>query len=181
MNKEKKYNKLKLKLSKWILFRQLKNSDRYPKTCSLEKASTVGVTFVATSPKQLDEVKNIVKELNSKGLKTITLGYIPEKKPNEYYLSEKTFNMFYDKELDMLFRPKNSAAIEFQETEFDILIDLGSNSYYPMLMLLTKSKAHFKVGKFNKNSLFDLMIDVKGSNDLKYYFDQVVHYLSKFN
>ena len=78
-------------------------------------------------------------------------------------------------------QPKNSAAIEFQNTEFDILIDLGSNLYYPMQVLLNKSKAHFKVGKFYKNSPFDLMIDVKGSNDLKYYFDQVVHYLSKFN
>ncbi len=181
MTKDKNYNKLTLKLSSWLLSRQLKNTTRIPKTCSLEKASTIGITFVATSPKQLDEVKTIIKELNSKGLKTIALGYIPEKKPNEYYLSEKAFNLFYNKELDWLFRPKNNAAIEFQNKEFDILIDLGSNSYYPMYMLMAKSKARFKVGKFDENSSFDLMIDVKDSNDLKYYFDQVVHYLSKFN
>ena len=99
MVKEKKYSRLKLKLSNWFLSKGLKNNERYPKTCSLEKASTIGVTFVAVSPKQLDEIKKILKELTSKGLKTVALGYIPEKKPNEYYLSEKAFNFFTTKNL----------------------------------------------------------------------------------
>ena len=181
MAKEKKYNSLKLKLSNWFVAKNLNNDEHNVKTCSLEKASLVGITFAATTPKDIDIIKKINSELTLKGIKTSVLGYIPEKKPNDFYLSEKTFNFFYDKELDWLLRPNSESALEFQSTEFDILIDFGSISYYPMQILLSKSKARFKVGQFLENSPFDLMIDHKDSHNLKYYFDQVVHYLSKFN
>ena len=177
----KKYNGLKLKLSKLFLTKSLKNNQRISKVCSLKNASSIGITFAATSASHLNEVNKFIKELNQMGIKTSTLGYIPEKKPTDFFLSEKTINFFYDKELDWLYRSKNVAAIEFQETEFDILIDIGSNTYYPMHLILNESKALFKVGKFCENSPFDLMIDVKKSTDLQFYFDQTIHYLLKFN
>ena len=178
---QKKYNGLKLKLSRLFLSKSLKNSQRISKVCSLQKATNIGITFAATSSSHLIEINKFIKELNSMGIKTSALGYIPEKKPTDFYLSEKTINFFYDKELDWLYRSKNIASIEFQDTEFDILIDIDSNAYYPMNLLLNKSKAQFKVGKFCKNSPFDLMIDIKKSTDLQFYFDQVIHYLLKFN
>lgn len=178
---DKKYNGLKLKLSKWVLNRNLKKDQRISKLCSLKNATNIGITFVAKSSSQFAEINKFIKELNSRGIKTSALGYIPEKKPKDFFLSEKTINFFYDKELDWLYRLKNVSAIEFQETKFDILIDIDSNAYYPMHMLLNKSRALFKVGKFNEKSPFDLMIDVKKSSDLKFYFDQVIHYLLKFN
>lgn len=181
MANEKRYNRLKLKLSKLFLSKSLKNSQRITKVCSLQKASTIGITFAATSSTHLTKINKFIKELNSMGIKTSALGYIPEKKPTDFFLSEKTINFFYDKELDWLYRTKNLAALEFQETEFDILIDINSNAYYPMQLLLNKSKAQFKVGKFCENSPFDLMIDVKKSTDLQFYFDQTIHYLLKFN
>lgn len=181
MAKEKKYNRIKLKLSRWILANRLKNAEYYPKTCSLEKATSIGITFVASSPKDLEEIKKILKELTLKGIKTFALGYIPEKKPSDFYLSEKAFNFFYDKELDWLLNPNSPAALEFQESKFDILIDFGSISFYPMEILINKSKAQFKVGQYIENGPFDLMITLTESNNLRYYFDQVAHYLSKFN
>ena len=181
MIKEKKYNNFKLKLSKWLLRKDLVKSDRNFKMCSLDKASTVGITFTASSPKDLEEIRKFLKELAAKGLKTFALGYIPEKKPSDFYLSEKAFNFFYDKELDWLLRPNSQTALEFQSSEFDILIDFGTISFYPMQLLIYKSKAKFKVGQFIENSPFDFMIELKDSNNFRYYFDQVVHYLSKFN
>lgn len=182
MQKEKKYNGIKLKLSKWMLERHLKTITRHPIACSVENAKTVGVTFAATSRDHLEKIKKLLKELASMGVQTYTLGYIPEKKPDDYYLSEKAFNFFYDKELDWLLRPtKNEAAIEFENTEFDIIIDFGSVDYQPMNALLQKSKAKFKVGQYNENGHFDLMIDIKDKKDYRYYFEQVIHYLSKFN
>ena len=46
MVREKKYNRIKLKLSSWFLSKGLRNIERNPKTCSLEKASTVGVSMI---------------------------------------------------------------------------------------------------------------------------------------
>jgi hypothetical protein len=181
MAKEKKYNGFKLKISKWLLGKNLSTMVRFPKSCSLEKASTVGVTFAATSPEHLENIKKLLKELANMGVQTYTLGYIPEKKPSDFYLSEKAFNFFFDKELDWLLRPKNQAAMEFEATEFDILIDFGGISFFPMHALISKSKARFKVGLFTEDGPFDLMINIKDKKDYKYYFDQVIHYLSKFN
>jgi len=181
MAKEKKYNRFKLNLSKWILAKGSNKIVHNPIACSLEKAKTVGITFIATSPKDLEEIKKFLKELSTKEIKTFALGYIPEKKPHDFYLSEKAFNFFYDKELDWLLQPKSSAALEFQKAEFDILIDFSTISYYPMEILLHNSKARFKVGQFIENSPFDLMINLKDSDNFRYYFEQVVHYLSKFN
>ena len=181
MDVNNRYNGLKLKLSRWILSRYLKSTQRIIQICSLQKASTIGLTFVATSPEHLTDINKFIKELSSNGTKVLALGYIPEKKPNDFFLSDKIINFFYDKGLDWVYRSKNEAAIEFQNTEFDILIDVGGNEYYPMQLLLNKSKARFKVGKICDNSPFDLMIDVNKSSDLKYYFDQTIHYLLKFN
>lgn len=182
MQKVKKYNGLKLKLSNWGLNKHLKTVKRSTFACSIENAKTVGVTFAATSREHLNNIKKLLKELASMGVQTYTLGYIPEKKPDDFYLSEKAFNFFYDKELDWLLRPtKNEAAIEFENTDFDILIDFGSVSYQPMNVLIQKSKAKFKVGIYEDDGQFDLMINVKDKQDYKYYFEQVIHYLSKFN
>ncbi len=181
MAKEKKYNRLKLKLSNWALSKGLKNEVRNTKVCSLKNAKTVGVTFAATSPKILEDVKKLLKDLASKGIQTFVLAYIPEKKPSDFFLSEKAFNFFYDKELDWLLRPSSQAALEFQNFEFDILIDFGSVSFYPMKYLLSKSKAKFKIGYFINDSPFDLMMDINPDSDSRYYFDQVLHYLDKFN
>ena len=177
----KRYNSLKLKLSRWVLANNLKKAQRVIQICSLQNASTIGVTFVAKSPTHLKDVNKFIKELNTRGIKISALGYIPEKKPNDFFLSDKTINFFYDKELDWLYRSKNEEAIRFQNTEFDILIDIDGYEYFPMQLLLNSSKARFKVGRFCENSPFDLMIDVKKSSDIKFYFEQITHYLLKFN
>lgn len=181
MAKTKTYNKLKLKISKWVVAKALSKIKPNTKACSLEQASSIGVTFAATSQKDLEVIKKLLKELSAKGIKTFALGYIPEKKPSDFYLSEKAFNFFYDKELDWLLRPNSASALEFQSTKFDVLIDFGSISFYPMQVLIIQSNAQFKVGQYMDNSPFDLMINLKNQNDFRYYFDQVVHYLSKFN
>lgn len=181
MQKVKKYNGLKLKLSKLVLEKHLKSVVHEPKTCSIENAKSVGITFAVTSRDQLDKIKKLLKELASMDIQTYALGYIPEKKPDDFYLSQKSFNFFYDKELDFLLRPKNESAIEFEHTPFDILIDFGSVDYYPMNVVIRKSKAKFKIGFYEEDGFFDLMINIKNKQDYKYFFEQVIHYLAKFN
>ncbi|MFA6402532.1 MAG: hypothetical protein WCX31_13070 [Salinivirgaceae bacterium] len=175
---QKKYNPIKLKLSKLFGGSGAENFKRKVKACSIEKAATVGVSFVVTSPNELEEIKKILKQLHSLGIKTFALGYIPEKKPHDFYLSEKSCNFFCDKELDWFLRPNNVAAAEFQNSTFDILIDLGSYSYYPMQHLLNNSKATFKVGWYTDNGPFDLMMNIDPKKGLDFYFTQVLHYLS---
>ena len=174
---DKKYNSLKLKLSRLFAYKKAIKAARVAETCSLDKAQTVGVTFAVRKPADLEQIRKVLKALAALKIKTFALGYIPEKKPGDFYLSEKSFNFFSDKDLDFLLQPKAEDALAFQDSVFDILIDLGTEQYYPMELLLNKSKAKFKVGWYCDNSPFDLMINTPKEQGLEYYFSQVLHYL----
>ncbi len=183
MSVNKKYNPIKLALSQLFLRHFKNDSDRKVMITPLKKAKSIGVTFVVANSKELDEIKKVIKQISNLGLEIIALGYIPDKKPSDFFLSEKAFNFFHDKELDWLLRPKSSSSIEFQNTNFDILIDLGTFDYYPMNYLLYKSKAKFKVGWFidEPNVPFDFMMNMPRNGGHEYYMTQVLHYLDILN
>lgn len=178
MASEKKYNALKLRLSSLLLARNLKQEGRNVKVCNIQQAKTVGVTFVVNNKEHVKEVKGFLKELMDRGLKTFALGYIPVKKPDEYYLSQKAFNFFSDKDLDWLLRPVNGPANEFIKAPFDILIDIDSDEFFPMHYVIEKSKAGFKVGRFGQQQTFDFMMNINKSEGIKEYYTQLIHYLT---
>lgn len=181
MEQKKKYNALKLAMSKWLKKPEKNQSKRVVEVCSLNNAKTVGVTFVVWNQNEMELIKKFLKQLTNMGINTFALGYIPEKKPNDFYLSEKSCNFFYDKELDWFLRPNSTSAVEFREKKFDILIDIGGFSFYPLQHLLFAAKASFKVGRFVENSPFDFMLNIEPNKGNDYYFSQVIHYLSQLN
>ncbi len=179
MIKEKIYNSFKLKLSNWELKRSLKKENRIVKVCSLSQAKTIGISFIVNKQDDLEKIRRILKTLADKGIQTYALGYIPVKKPNDFYLSQKSFIFFSDADLDFLLRPKNNSVIEFINTKFDILIDFSSEGYFPMNYMLRKSKAGFKVGWYGEVQPFDLMLNIDKKADVEYYFEQALYYLEK--
>lgn len=179
MVKQKKYNSLKHKLGKWKLNRLLKNNSREAVVCPLSQAKTIGISFTVNNQDELEKIRKILKRLAERNIQTYALGYIPVKKPNDYYLSQKSFNFFSDADLDFFLIPKSESVNEFINTKFDILIDFGSEEYFPMNYMINVSKAAFKVGWFGSNKPFDLMLNIDKKAGVEYYFDQVVHYLEK--
>lgn len=180
MVKPVKYNSLKLKIGNWVLKRNQKKANRQIKVCSLVNAQTVGVSFIVRGQSDLDEIRKILKELASRNIKTYAIGYIPVKKPDDFYLSQKGFNFFSNADLDYRLIPKSESVLEFINTEFDILIDFGVEKFFPMEYILSMSKAGFKVGRFGKNKPFDLMLDMDPKTTRWNYFEQALVYLEKF-
>lgn len=179
MVKPKKYNSLKLKIGNWILTRSQKKVNRKVKVCSLSNVKTVGVSFVANNQSDLEVIRKILKDLASRNIQTYAIGYIPVKKPDDFYLSQKGFNFFSDADLDYRLIPKSDAVLEFINTEFDVLIDFGSDGFFPMNYMLSMSKASFKVGWFGEKKPFDMMIDIDHKSGKEYYFEQALVYLDK--
>ncbi len=174
----KKYNPIKLKVAQWSLRRSVKKgTNRKVKVCSLDSAQTVGILFAIDDRKTLDKVRSMLKKLQQNNIQTYALGYIPVSKPDDFYLSQKGFNFFSDNDLSFFLAPNNEAAIEFMSAEFDILIDLYSEPYFPTNYIIQKSNAKFKVGCTCESKPFDLMIDVQNNTNADYYFEQVLHYL----
>ncbi len=179
MAEQKKYNSFKLMLGKRALRSKLSKRQPMVKSCSLKDAKTVGISFIAKQPAQIDGIKQFVRSLSENGIQTYVLGYIPVKKPDDFYLSQKGFNFFSDQELDFFLRPKSAQTDEFMNMKFDILIDLGSEQYFPMLYLLSLSQAKFKVGWATEPSPFDLTLSIDKSASQEYYFEQLTHYLTQ--
>lgn len=180
MVKPVKYNSLKLKIGNWVLNRNLKRINRIIKVCSLSKAETVGITFVVNNQSDLEDIRKILKDLSSKHLKTYAIGYIPVKKPDDYYLSEKGFNFFSNADLDYRLIPKSDSVLEFIKTNFDVLIDFGTEEYFPMSYVINMSKAGLKVGRYGEKNPFDVMIDLNSESSKNYYYEQALIYLEKF-
>ena len=182
MASPKRYNSLKLKLGRFFLERKLRRTKRNVQVCPIHQAKTVGITFVVNSPNDLENIRKYLKKLNDHGITTYSMGYIPVKKPHDFYLSQDNFNFFSDKELDWQLRPKSTDAIDFVNHKFDILIDMGTINYFPMYYLVSSSQAKFKVGLFDEHQpVFDFMINIDKKAGYDYYFDQVLHYLAKIN
>lgn len=179
MSKPVKYNSLKLKVGNWVLNRQLKRVNRVVKVCPLSKAETVGVTFVVNKQSDLEDVRKILKDLASRNIKTYAIGYIPVKKPDDYYLSAKGFNFFSNADIDFKLIPKSVSVQEFINTSFDILLDLGTADYFPMNYVINMSKAGLKVGKYGDNNPFDIMMDISEKSPKNYYYEQALIYLEK--
>lgn len=177
---EKKYNPIKFKAGKIRLKRMMKKLPvRNVKVCSLENVKTAGILFAINDQNNLEKIRKILKKMQKREIKTYALGYIPVKKPDDFYLSQKGFNFFSDNDLNFFLMPKSETTQEFVNTEFDILIDIFSEQYLPNSFIINLSKAHFKIGGICESKPFDLMIDVDKQTEVEYYFDQVLYYLEK--
>lgn len=136
--------------------------------------------FAISSDADMANANYVFSKLNEMNLNVTTLGYVVNKGDLAKYQQQSYFNLLTDKDLNFLYRPKTEFAIEFEKQRFDIVIDINSVDYYPMQVVLQKLQAGFLVGRFSENYPFDLMMSID-NNDVKYYLEQVMFYLQKFN
>lgn len=177
---EKKYNPIKLKIGQIKLNRIIKKAPvRNVKICPLGNIKTAGILFAINDQNSLEQIRRMLKKLQKREIKTYALGYIPVKKPDDFYLSQKGFNFFSDNDLNFFLMPKSETVQEFINAEFDVLIDIFSEQYLPNSFIINLAKTRFKVGGICERKPFDLMIDVDKQTEPEYYFDQVLYYLEK--
>lgn len=177
---QKRYNPIRLKLSQLIVGEH-DSSNREVVPCPLEKAGKVGVLFAVASDADLDEANYVANQLKDVKASLTALGYVPNRKELQNYQRRSYFNLFTDADLDFLYRPKSGLVADFEATAFDILIDLNSADYYPTRLMLHRTAAKFRIGRFAERQPFDLMLSIDDTKDAKYYFEQIQFYLKKFN
>ena len=88
------------------------------------------------------------------------------------YLSEKDFSWSG--------RLQKGAALDFVKNRFDILLDISTETTYPVHYVQLSSVASYKVGRYIETDLrYDLLIDTKEDNSIAYLITQINVYLSK--
>lgn len=148
---------------------------------SFAKAKTVGIVFNATNKEEFELVKQYVRYLKDADKKVKALGFFnTDKVPNLTY-TKLEWDFFSIKDLSWNYIPNKKIIENFINEEYDILIDLNLHHDFPLYYIASLSKAHFKIGKFNTNADYDLMIEMPKDKGLKYYLRNVDQYLQLLN
>ncbi|MCH7658583.1 MAG: hypothetical protein IIB05_09740 [Bacteroidetes bacterium] len=176
--------KLQLAFGDFVLKRKLKHFRRIIKVHNFKTAKRIGIIFNATKQEDYRQVSGFIKDILEIGIgmEVKVLGFVNNKDvPNEYLL-KKNFSYFLKRSLNWYRKPVNSEVERFLTEKFDILIDFSLNNDYLFNYIMALSPSRFKVGKFREpNNYYDFMISINKDKDLKYFIEQVRHYLEMIN
>jgi hypothetical protein len=149
------------------------------RSIALEQAKTIGILFDGTIENDRNAVLQFCEELKNSGKSVTILAFINQKlEPGTEYL----FSYFDKKSLDWTRRPQPETVSDFENQEFDILLNLSPKVSEPLDYIAARSKARFRVGPFSGNILsYDLMIDCEWEKGVSHFLKQVLIYLGKLN
>jgi len=173
---------MKQKIGNYILNRKLNRLKRKREICNLDLAKSVGIIFNATNQKSYERASRFANFLMTKDIHILALGYVENKEMLKFYADKRGFKFFSRKNINWWGKPKNPSIDYFIEREFDILIDLSLESFFPIEYIVALSLAKLKVGRhLTEPNYFDIMIDISKERTLDNLINQVELYLSIMN
>jgi len=173
---------MKDKLGNLILRQKLKKVKRKRAICNLDMAKTVGIIFNATNQQSYDRASKFAHFLMTKDIHVLAIGYVENKEMLKFYSEKHGFKFFSRKNINWWGKPKNPSIDYFIEREFDILIDLSLDSFFPIDYIVALSVGKLKVGRYiDGPNHFDFMLDISKKKTLDNLINQVELYLSILN
>ena len=170
------------KTGSFVLKRKVKGLSRERQFINLSDAVKVGILFQQTDNQSFESVRLFIRSLESEGKSIYALGYVDSGKIPDFYLLRKGYNFFCREDLNWYYRPDGPAVNDFLIKEFDLVINLCIDSFFPVEYIYALSKAKFRAGRFIGGSEYsDLSIDIKESRDMNYFIGQIIHYLRMIN
>ena len=178
----KKIGVIQESLGKFLLSLRTSRNDRTPKVYTFENAKTIGIIYNAVDKDTHQRVANFAEFISKthSGIKVAMLGFLtlpelekclPTTVPTDYFSSD---------DFTWTGRLQRGKALDFSKKRFDILLDLTTETTYPILYVQLLSKASYKVGRYIENDLrYDLLIDTKNENTIAYLITQINVYLTK--
>ena len=164
------------KIANRILSSRLRLVVRDKKVFNLDLAKTAGVLWEIDQKDSFERVEN---ELRNANIKTSGLCYFPIRKA----VIPEEINGFSKKQtLCWIEIPKDQVSEGFIHQKFDILIDLTSQKYFPMVYLTAMSEAAFKIGYAgNQVNYFDWNIEFEEQPETSKLAEQILYYLKRIN
>lgn len=167
----------------WVLKRRLSKIDRDKSVQNFETASSAVIVFDTMIPDCFPPIKNFVKFLKKKEIRTYVLGYVSEKEIPQEMMLWPEIEFLTRKEVTWYGGPKGEIAEKYFSKKPDMLFLLSFQENLTIEYLTRLSEAKFKIGCFteNENDL-DLMINpVNKECEAGYFLDQVKHYIKMLN
>lgn len=158
---------------------------RRVKVTNFAEATSVGIIYKEKNESFYVLVKQYVKYLKEEhGIRDIlALAYVEDRNVPFWQVHKLEFDYFCKTDLDWRRKPVSLEVDNFVAKSFDILIDLSLEDHAPLMHILAKSKAKFKVGAYHdaKAELFDMMVDLGPNNTFDQYIHKLNHFLTILN
>lgn len=167
-------------IKRFYLRRSIKSSLRTKKVHNLSTARSVGLLFRFDELSDYEEIQAIVKKLQERHLDVKVLGFVNIKRVTSHFLPVLSFDFFYSNKLSPLGYKSSQKVKDFVEKPFDICIDLTDQHCFPLMYIMSRSNAHFKIGKFSQEfkDIYDFMIELNEEYNPTDTFQQVEYYLN---
>jgi hypothetical protein len=170
-------------IKKYFFDRSVKNRLSYSaivrNPSNFEQARTIGILVDATSEANRAAAVQYAEQLRKNGKQIDVRGFVNAPDPVENF----PFKTWNSKSLAWSGQLSDEAAGQFWNTQYDILINLCTQPCAPLTAVSTLSRAHFRVAAFleDTENAADLMIDLNGNTDIKYFIGQIDFYMKKIN
>jgi hypothetical protein len=150
---------------------------------NLADARCIGIMYVLNDVADYDIVAGFVSRLQHERKEVKALGFVKNKILISRFLPKLSYDFFSRKDVTWYYKPIHSKVRDFIEKEFDILIDLNLQDFFPLKYISGLSKAKCRVGRYSESNMdfYDLMLEPKPGITMNEYIDQIHHYLSVIN
>jgi hypothetical protein len=175
-------NKIRSRFGSYKLRKELKLVKTKHRFINFKDAVKIGILFDGSEESHLKEIAEYIKRLGEKKKQVKVLGYWGKKELAENPIKAQGYPYFTKKNINWIMIPSHPLVTDFINTPFDILININTETCFPLQYISGLSRATLRVGKYvsSGTAYYDLMINQKNA-DLKHYFEQVDHYLNLIN
>jgi hypothetical protein len=176
-------NYIQLRAGKHALVRELTRRHRTKKNCSLKSARSIGLLYYLEDEATYHTIEAFIQTLNDSKKKVRLICYTEAKIIPHYFIPKLAQDVITVKDLNWFRKPARGFVQEFIAEEFDLLLDLTLNDYFPTHYISALSFASLKVGRFDEahTDHYDLMIHTSDETSLDEFINQIDHYLNMLN
>ena len=150
---------------------------------NLAEARTVGILYIVNDVPDFAIVEEYVARLQRDHKDVKALGYVRNKFLISRFLPRLSYDFFSRRDVTWYYKPIHEKVRDFTQKEFDILIDLNLQDFFPLKYISGLSKAKCRVGRFSDDNVeyYDLMIEAKPGITVPEFIEQIHHYLTVIN
>ncbi|GAO28742.1 DUF6913 domain-containing protein [Geofilum rubicundum] len=171
----------RIKIGTMLLKSGLKKRKREVAAVGLNKVATLGIIFDASKEDNQKQIKEFIKSWPIGDLQFSAIGFIPDHKIENNYISDKTWSFFSEKDCDFFMQPKTESIQQFCNNKLDLLLVLDTHYHFPIEWISSMSMAKFKAGKSGDyDASLDFMIDLQ-EDSLEKLLKELKHYLGQLN
>ncbi len=174
---------IRKKAAQYFLERDYKTVKRKPEVRNLAQSKNIGILFEVRTKEDFDTVRFFVSQIKERYRKITVLGYVSKKELLQTLKSDNEFDFISKTDFNWYYKPQGYVIKNFMSDGFDLLIDLAMREHPALIHVAAFTEAKFKVARFDEKQkqFFDLMIDIKKDNTLKYLINQIKHYITTIN